>query len=265
MLLRTFAIVVAVALPTTALADCCMQFVPDQTMFAMTMTDTAIGNRTTEMMNDQVRSRSGSTARSARSRTGISSRTASVTTPSKPTSIAHLNYAQNAQLSNDIKNKVIASILQFARKKGRLKPETEAEVRSKLGEINIVRQFTPEIAKHNLNPNNPATAVTTFLAVGFAILQDRDSLTDAQIRGINRQMATAMAATTRTSDADMQRFSENLYWTALVNLFDWNNTRNGMPGFTSATLKQSVSQTMRQIGFDPADWRVGPTGLVSNS
>jgi hypothetical protein len=227
--------------------------------------DSAVSQRNMEINNDIVKrdmDKRGGGNSGGRSATGSGDKGSKT---SASVDVSHLNYAFDPKLSAQFKNKMMQWLLDESRRRGRLNPELEASFKSEFAKLDITNVFVPELSKYGLRPHNTASAVTAFVSVGYAILLDKETLAPTQIKAINRQIAGELALTKRTSDVDMQKFSEGLYWTAYINALDWGNARNGVPGYTSANVKASVTQTMKQIGLDPEKIRVGNAGLERKS
>lgn len=175
---------------------------------------------------------------------------------------AKVSYQPDARISEQVKAEVLKELIAELTKRGRYSAENESALRRTFANIQITQIFAPELKKVGLTPNDTAAAFTAFTSLGFAILNNKNEYPPEQNKALYKQISQALAAAPkRSSDAEMQKFAEAMYWMAYMNTIDYGNARNGTPGYTMANVKMSVMQTMKQFRVNPDEIKFGPNGL----
>ncbi len=181
--------------------------------------------------------------------------------PAPPVDTGQLVYQSDPQVSDQVKRKILDAIIAEGNKRGRMTQSNADALRREFAKIEISKLFAEDVTKIGLKTNDTATALTAFVTVSFSIINDGRMATSAQQKALYSQIQRALLPGKRTPDADMQKFSEGLYWTAYINLLDFANAKKQMPGFTVANVKNSVTQTLKIYNIDPTLLRLGSRGL----
>ncbi len=173
-----------------------------------------------------------------------------------------LTYQPDPRVSEQIKKDVLDGLVAEMTKRGRYTADNEKLLRREMGKIQIAEHFAGELKTLGLAPNDAAAAFTTFVSVGFAVLNDVNEYPDAQNKALYRQIKAVMADSAKNaSNLQLQKFAEMMYWTTFFNVLDYGNAKRETPGYTVQNVKASVAQSMKTLRIDPAVLAFGKSGL----
>jgi hypothetical protein len=173
-----------------------------------------------------------------------------------------LTYQPDARISEQIKKDVLDGLVAEMTKRGRYTAENEKLLRREMGKIQIAEHFAAELKTVGLVPYDAAAAFTAFVSVGFSVLNDVNEYPSEQNKALYRQIKAVMADSVKgVSDAQLQKFSEMMYWTTFFNVMDYGNAKRETPGYTTQNVKASVAQSMKTLRIDPAVLAFGKSGL----
>jgi hypothetical protein len=173
-----------------------------------------------------------------------------------------LTYQPDARVSEQIKKEVLDGLVAEMTKRGRYTADNEKMLRNAMGKIQIAEYFAAELKTVGLVPNDAAAAFTTFVSVGFSVLNDVNEYPAEQNKALYRQIKAVMADSAKsTSDVQLQKFAEMMYWTTFFNVMDYGNAKKETPGYTVQNVKASVAQSMKTLRIDPTVLAFGKSGL----
>ncbi len=252
---RTVGIAFAVVFSTVALACPQCQIMVQQSMY--------MNQNIQHTRNLQQQTATYAQRHEAQNEQRAGRNTTKTNAPSSAPSIpaGQLVYQSDPRVSDQIKRQMLDAIIAEGTKRGRMTQSNAEALRNEFAKIDINKIFAVDTAKIGLKTNDTATALTAFITVGFSIMNDGRMATPAQQKALYVQLQRALLPGKRTSDIDMQKFSEGLYWTAYINMLDYGNAKNKTPGYTTANVKNSVRQTLKTYNIDPAQMRIGTKGL----
>lgn len=131
------------------------------------------------------------------------------------------------------------------------------------GKADYDQLFEKIIQGSGLPANNAATALATYLELGYAIInnvQDDKSLTPAMDQGLQRQAAGILSRNkSLTSAAAVAQMGEEVKLQAVLLYLGWQSVQKS--GNTSQ-FRSSIAQQFKQKGLDMSTLRLTKQGLV---
>ncbi|MDO4724493.1 MAG: hypothetical protein Q4A97_06990 [Comamonadaceae bacterium] len=180
-------------------------------------------------------------------------------------SASNAGYTYAPALSAQVRDEVIAHLVNLGKSRGALDAQGEQALREAFGKIDLVALLEPELKKQGYAMHDLGTALTTWLMVHYGILQGANT-TDAQNAAVHRQIQQRMAGVAdiqSMDDAQKQRVAEALYWFATLAQHGYEQAKQGAQGYSVQAVTDDARQALKSFGFDAEQMKLSDQGFVT--
>lgn len=177
-----------------------------------------------------------------------------------------LEYKRNPQITQQLRDQFIKTIVDAGRKTGKMTPALEQQFRAEFNKVDVVTAYGKALEPKGYKMTNVATGLAVWVITNFEILNDGQAFTDEQNRLVYRQFETAMAASPavkKMTDADKQKINETLLWIAAFQTNDLEQAAQGAPGYSLESVQTQARELMKQLGIDPDRLQITDKGLTA--
>ncbi|ADV68489.1 DUF6683 family protein [Deinococcus maricopensis] len=191
--------------------------------------------------------------------------TAAPKAPAAPATVKTLDFKSSPQVSQQVRELFIKTLVDAGKKNGKVTPQLEAQLRAEFNKIDIVKTYAQALEPKGFRMNNLATGVAVWLITSFEILNDGREYTDAQNRKVYDQLASAMSASpdvARMKDADKQKMTELLLWMTAFQLNDLAQAQAGVEGYSVEAVQAQARDLLQTFRLDPAQLAITDQGLT---
>lgn len=170
-------------------------------------------------------------------------------------------YTYSRSVSDEVERDFIKSLLDHAKSHNALDASAEAKIR-RMQSWNFIPAVRDALRKKGNQKDNVAQAMAFWLVINYGTIHKSQNM-GIETRGLVDQLENSMSKDKEMlamSDADKQRFAENLLWLSLVQIVVQEEAGQD-PAALQAAANQARSN-LKSLGIDPDKMTIGKNGLA---